>query len=500
MNTPRTLIIGLDGATFDLIKPLALAGHLPALTRIMAQGVHGPLRAWPSMNSEAGWTSLVTGYNSGQHSIYRLVTHAQRDHSRLATAADRKKDPFWCLLSAAGQQVGVINVPLSYPADPVNGFMLSGMHTPSVHSPGFAHPPDLRDELRRQYIDYVICVPNLDDLCHQDPQRALQAAQHMVDARSRVILHLMKTRPWDVLLAVFTVTDVLQHFFWPSEDSPVENDDWIPLRSIYQRIDTFLGDALALIDENTTVLVVSDHGFRPAHFGQECLNQLFAQLDLLHYRQGERPLKSRFLRNLLLYGRQVIPYWLQDPLARAFPRLHGRALHESEFSGIDWSHTQVFARRYGSRVYINLEEREVEGIVPAGEYDPLRQRVQDILSNLTDPATGRRVVRAVHRREDLYHGPYVDQAADLLIEWDSDVLRDSLCYRAAGTSITVQAPKEAGRGRRVTGLHHLRASSSPAVRRSNGGRQWQMPAFTTLPRRSSTCRGTRFLGTWTARY
>jgi len=201
------------------------------------------------------------------------------------------------------------------------------------------------------------------------------------------------------------------------------------------------------------VLVVSDHGFGLAHFGRECLNQLFAQLGLLRYRQGGRRLKSQLLKNLLLFGRKLIPYWLQGPLARDFPRLHGRALHESEFSGVDWSHTQVFSRPYGGQVYINLEGREAEGIVSIEEYDPLRERVRDILLNLTDPTTGRRVVRAAYRREDLYHGPYVEQAADLLIEWDDDVLRDSLCCRVAGKSITVQSPERRGRGKRVSGLH-----------------------------------------------
>ena len=454
MNTPRTLIIGLDGATFTLIEPLIQAGYLPTLARLMTQGIHGYMRTWPNMNSEAGWTSLVTGYNSGQHGIYHLAIRTQHDYTwRLASAADRKKDPFWCLLSAAGQRVGIINVPLSYPADPVNGFMLSGMHTPDIHSPGFAHPPDLLDDLRRQGIDYIIGVLRLADLCRRAPQRALQAAQHLVDVRSRTILYLMKTRPWDVLMAVFAVTDILQHFFWPDKDVSVENDVWTPMRSIYQQIDSFLSEALEIIDENTTVLVVSDHGFGPAYFGKECLSHLFARLGLLRYRQDGPQSKSRWLKNLLPYGRKVVPYWLRSPLKQVLPRLYGRALREVEFPSVDWSHTQVFVRRCGEQIYINLDGREAEGIVPSKEYAPLRERVRDILLNLTDPTTGHHVVRAVHWREDLYHGPYAGQAADMLVEWDYDVLRDSLCYRTAETSIIVQSPKRFDRDRRVAGLH-----------------------------------------------
>lgn len=454
MSTPRTLIIGLDGATFDLIGPWARAGYLPTLAKLMAQGVHSPLPAWPNMNSAAAWSSIVTGYNPGQHGVYYLATYAQRDNRwQPVTAADRKKDPFWRLLSAAGQRVGIINLPITYPADPVNEFMLSGMDTPDVHSPGFAHPPDLRDELRRQGIDYVIDVPNLGVLSKWAPHRLPWPVQQMVDARSRTILHLMKTRPWDVLMAGFVATDRVQHFFWPDEQASVGSTEWTPIRSIYQKIDSFLSDALALIDENTTVLVVSDHGSGPLHFARSALNPLFAQLGLLHYRQGGGWLQSRLLKYLLLYGRQFIPYRLQDPLVRVFPRLHHRALHESVFSGIDWSRTQVFAEQYGGTVRVNLQERQPEGTVSPEDYHPLRERVRDILLNLTDPATGVPVVRAVHRREDIYHGPYLEQAADLLIEWNDEVLRDALCYRAEGEPIIIQAPERIGSAKRLTGGH-----------------------------------------------
>jgi predicted AlkP superfamily phosphohydrolase/phosphomutase len=81
MSTPRLLIIGIDGATFDLVEPWAEAGYLPTLSHLMAEGAHGPLRAWPNMNSAAAWTSMVTGYNPGQHGVYgfgRTVLRGQQ--------------------------------------------------------------------------------------------------------------------------------------------------------------------------------------------------------------------------------------------------------------------------------------------------------------------------------------------------------------------------------------------------------------------------------------
>jgi predicted AlkP superfamily phosphohydrolase/phosphomutase len=456
LNTPRTLIIGLDGATFDLIEPLVRAGYLPTLGRLIAEGVHGPLLAWPNWNSAAAWTSMITGYNPGQHGVHDFgITSSRRGTSwHPITAADRRKDPFWCLLSAAGRRVGIVNVPISYPADTVNGFMLAGMHTPDVHSPGFVYPPGLLDELGRQGIDYVIDVPILADLSDRNRHRLPEMVQQMVHTRARTILYLMQNHPWDVLMAVFVATDRVQHVFWPKGYSPVESADWAPIRNLYQQIDSFLGNSLEFINENTTVLVVSDHGFGPAHSAGRCLNPLFAQLGLLRYRQGGGRLQGRLLEMLLHYGRQMISSRLQDLLIRTLPRLYSRAVSEHKYSGIEWFRTRVFASPYGEVVYVNPQGQKPEGEVPSEDHHPLRERVRDILLNLTDPITGHRLVRAVHWHEDLYHGPYVERAADLLIEWEDEAVRDALCYRAEGEPVIIQASKRNVPGRRWTGGSH----------------------------------------------
>ena len=454
MHKPRTLIIGLDGATFDLIEPWVKIGYLPTFKRLLNQGVYGPLQVWPNMNSASSWSSIVTGYNPGLHGIFSFGDAPPQRGTQWHpnTAADRKKDPFWRLLSAGGQQVGIINVPISYPADPINGFMLAGMDTPGLRSSRFAHPPDLLDELHREGIDYVIDVPNLVVLSQQNPSHLPQSVRHMVEVRSRTIHHLMQTRPWDVMMAVFVAPDRVQHCYWPEEETPVDNPDWTPIRNLYQQIDSFFSDTLERIDENTTVLMVSDHGFGPYRSAIRCLNPLFAQLGLLHYNQGGSRWRGRFLESLLFYGRRIIPHRFQNPLARIFSGLHLRASMEFKFSGIDWSKTQVFADPFGGQIFINLQGREPEGIVTAKEYHSLCEQVRDILSKLTDPKSGVPVVRAVYRPEDFYHGPYSIKAADLVIEWDYGVLRDALCYHGEGEPIIIEVPKK-GVGSRWKGSH-----------------------------------------------
>jgi predicted AlkP superfamily phosphohydrolase/phosphomutase len=455
MKKHRTLIIGLDGATFDLIHPWSQAGHLPTFAKLMARGLHTPLKAWPNLNSAAAWSSIVTGYNPGQHGVFNFVDALPQAGAtwQPSTALARKKDPFWRFLSAAGKNVGVINVPITYPADPVNGFMLSGMDTPDLRSPGFVHPPELLDEIQRQGIDYVIDVPRLQFLEQRDPHQVPRPIQRMMEGHSRAMLHLMKTHPWDTLMAVLVVTDRVQHFCWPAEGISFDKPDWTPILSIYKQIDSFLSKALELLDENTTVLVISDHGFGPFRLARRCLNQLFAQLGLLGYRSGTTRLTNKFLERILVYGRKTIPLSLQKSLAKTFSGLHRRAIHEHELSSIDWSRTKVFYSPHMGTLTINLKGREPEGIVLAKDYDPLRKEIQGILLNVKDPVSERQIIKAVHRREDIFHGPYLEKAPDLVIEWNFEVARNSLCYPGGKEPFIIHPPKRFDAGERWTGDH-----------------------------------------------
>lgn len=470
MSRPRTLIIGLDGATFDLITPWAQAGYLPHLSKLMEDGTYGPLPAWPNMNSAAAWSSIITGCNPGQHGVYDFGSAAPQRGLKWhpTTAADRRKDPFWRLLSTAGQTVGVINVPISYPADTVNGFMVSGMDTPDVYSPGFTHPPGLYDQLRHAGINYVIDVSNLRELSRREPDQIPPSIKQMVETRTRTLLYLMKAYPWDMVMAVFVATDRMQHYYWPNEPVSDEHSGWTPLRQLYQQIDAHIGEVLKHIDANTTVLVLSDHGFGPLRPTQGGLNALLARLGFLRYRQGGNRLAGKLLNQLLLLGRRYLPPRMQLRLAQALPTVHRQAVTENAYGDIEWSQTRVFADPFRGQVYINLQGRQPEGIVPVQDYERLREEVREILLKLADPISGRSLVRNVHRREDLYHGPYMERAADLKIEWDEAAPGNGLGYHANGQSIIIKPPSHGGSGPGWYGIHYsegILIASGPSIKR-----------------------------------
>jgi predicted AlkP superfamily phosphohydrolase/phosphomutase len=398
---------------------------------------------------------MITGYNSGQHGIYHFADAIMRRGASWhpVTGADRKKDPFWRILSAAGQQVGVINVPITYPADKVNGFVLAGMDTPGIHSPGFAHPPELREELKQHGIDYRIDVANLGPASNRDPHRLPNSVEQMIDARGRAILHLMRTRAWEALMAVFVATDRVQHYFWPADLEAVDDREWTPIRRVYQQIDSILGQVLEAAGAETTILLVSDHGFGPERRVKGLLNKLLEEAGLLKSRKRQTGLTGRVLRQLLVTGRLVIPEAFQDRLARAMPGLHLRAVNEHRFSGIDWPATRAFAGPHGGRVWLNLEGREQEGIVAKSDYDKVREEVRSLLLSITDEASGSPVVTAVHRREEIYRGPYRDAAADLLIRWNYETLGDTLCVNANGHRIVIRSEGATGSFNKWSGTH-----------------------------------------------
>lgn len=442
MNTPRTIIIGLDGATFDVLDPLMRGGYLPTLERLMREGARATLNAFPNMNSAAAWSSLVTGYNAGEHGIFHFDANWYRlsqkgIKTRPTIGADRRRDAFWNILSRAGQRVGVMNVPISYPAEELNGFMLAGMDAPGTHSKGFCYPPSLYQELLTQNIPYEIDTLNLARLAQQHPYELPTQIKNMTAARAEALLYLMDKYACDVVMGVFVATDRVQHFFWHVEE-PLRSEAWKPLRELYQQLDSVLAHLVARMDDQTNLLIVSDHGFGRKRSALHSLNQLFGRWGWLHYGAFTADVGGTLLAQLLRQGRRFIPASLQYPLTRLFPALHWRALTAGGFSQIDWAHTKLFADPDGWGVYVNLQGREPEGIVPPTEYETLRQAARAQLLALRDGKTGRPIIRGVHDCERMFHGPYMEHAPDLMIEWDFETVGDSFAYDFNGEQVIVE--------------------------------------------------------------
>lgn len=127
----RVLVIGIDGATFDLIGPWAAGGQLPYLAQLMVEGVHGPLESTLPPVTSPAWPSFATGKNPGKHSVFDFIRPLGGQFD-LVNATSIKARTLWQILSDAGRRVGVVNVPVTYPPAPLNGFIVSGLPSPKT--------------------------------------------------------------------------------------------------------------------------------------------------------------------------------------------------------------------------------------------------------------------------------------------------------------------------------------------------------------------------------
>ena len=430
----RLLIIGLDGATFDLIRPWATAGKLPNIARLMRGGSSAPLRSVPNQNSAPAWSSFATGKNPGKHGIFYFDERIEGTYNkRYLNGGFRQGESWWSLASQAGKVVGVVNVPMSYPAEKVNGVMLAGLDAPGVDSPGFSHPPELIDELQQNVGDYIIepGIPSYMKMRRRD--LAEQAIFDAADKRAAYTRYLMSSRAWDVFHVTFTAPDASHHFFW--RDMDLAHPEYNPVEAVrygdtvervYERMDQIVGELTALAPD-ATVMLMSDHGGGFNQRGAEYLNDWLASIGLLHYLDsgGQRPSLPARGKKLamapLKWGyNQVdrrLPRDAKLKLVRLLPGVRERMEMALTFGNIDWTRTKAYA--YGARddLWINLQGREPGGIVPPEQYEALRDEIIEKLHASRDVLDHEPVLEEAIKREDVYHGPNLHKSPDIIIRW-----------------------------------------------------------------------------------
>lgn len=472
----RVVVIGLDGATFDLITPWVRAGKLPTLARLLDESTAAPLESVLHPFTAQAWSSMVTGANQGKHRIFDFWERDFHTYGfRLTNASFRSLPALWTLLSQAGRHVIVLNVPMTFPPEAVNGVLVSGWDTPGMGA-AFTYPLELKAELTAlaNGQPYVI-VP--DDWKYSTAQRAdkvLSELQREIDVRFAVVTNLMQREPWDLCFFVVSALDGAAHFLWKYHDPAhplydaqglAEHFTEDPLLQVYQRADQRLGEFLQTLPPDVYVLVVSDHGEGPLEDIEIHLNLWLAEQGLLTLHAAGSPRSPRRMAKWLaaqaverskhaLYGR--VSFSTLSRLRHLWPdRFRTTLGEESFFPGIDWSSTLAYSEEVRGNIWINLRGRDPHGIVEPGElYESLRTRIIETLPALRDPHTGQQLIKRVWRREERFSGPYVERFPDLVVEAAyPDLFRPRGAYQ--GTAPVRHLSVEEMQGRRVTGCHRL---------------------------------------------
>ena len=278
----KVLIVGWDGATFDVIHPLLAKGKLPNLARLMQTGAWGTLHSIIPPVTPGAWTSFFTGKNPGKHGIYDFQDLDPTTYQFTPVRTDRHREKtLWQLLGEQGLRSIILDVPYTYPPQPLNGWMLTGYGSPRTPDTVLTYPPTLAEQLPPELREEIrLAQPT--HRFDRSPAFVAECAQIMA-GRQKLLHHLITQEAWDLFMVVFSITDNLAHVFWTYYDPAHPNfhkSEALAYReaflNAYITCDQLLGELMDRAGPDTITLVISDHGFgsvRPRQYMQQRLMQ-----------------------------------------------------------------------------------------------------------------------------------------------------------------------------------------------------------------------------------
>lgn len=415
----KVLVIGLDGATFDNLKPWIKEGKLPNFSNIMKNGFHAPLKSTVPHITLPAWTSLFTGKTPGKHGIFDFIKIRPDYETQIFTLRDVNAKAVWKMLSEAGRKVCVINVPMTYPPEKVNGCMISGAPCLTFDEDS-TYPKALWMEVSKEVPDYKILETGGFGQ-FRDSERLMDEIHTATESRAKAVRYLIEKKEWDFFMVVFFACDIIQHAFWKYMDAahPAHTPEGARkygnvLLAYYQKIDSLIGDILGRVDQNTTIMIVSDHGGGPLYKGV-FINNWLMEKNLLKLKETDAA------RNMLIEIRRKFNKLLfrYDSVKKINKLVPGRIKKKFSLSSmnIDWTKTKISLLTPGGQaLVINKKGKYENGIVePGKEYEDLRDFVMSELQKLEDPETGKKIINKVCKREEIHSGPLVKNASDLYI-------------------------------------------------------------------------------------
>ena len=426
----KVFVLGLDGATWDLLAPLMEVGELPNLARLSAEGASGTLSSVFPPLSPVAWTGVMTGKNSGKHGVFEFLEYEHDPlGGRVNSSRAIRADLVWEIAGRFGKRTVAGGVPLSYPPRPAPGFYLGDFLSP----PGaadFASDPALLAELERAlgepYRPWSTAVHD----GGREPE-VLADLTAFLEQHLRAVQFLMGRVPWDLFLFDLMATDRIQHELWHAWDPGhrvARGRDLSGVRAgfvdFWRRLDRGIGEIEAALPADTALILMSDHGFGPIEW--------YVNFNVWLLDQGLLALKDSFYvrQKHWFYRRGVTPEWFYGVMARLglaesrVGRFRGGQLGwvdrlaDAIFLSrrhIDWSRTRAYAQGNFGQIFLNIKGRQPQGCVAPEDVRPLLEDLKARLRELRHPETGAPLVERVYERDELYAGPFTHRAPDLTV-------------------------------------------------------------------------------------
>ncbi len=433
-DTPKAhkaVIIGWDGATFDLMDPWIKEGKLPNIARFMKEGTSGKLQSTVPYFTYPAWTSFLTGKNPGKHGVFDFTERVPGTHGIQFVNAKRvRSKTVWSLLSSSGKRVACMGVPVSYPPESINGALICGFDAPGAASEAdqtSMHPPELLNELRENVGPYITSANIMGLMSEDKHEEALKEILSVIDQKAKTALYLLNREAWDVFMVLFGESDLIGHHFWRFTDpnSPLYTKSSSRMVSnaifeVYKRLDDWLPKILEACPADSIKIICSDHGFGGSGDHVLYMNKWLADNGFLAFRGGgpKAGLKMRIINKAKFWGLRFLPPKVKAYIFRRKQGIANKMESYLRFGGIDWSKTRAFSEElpYLQTIWINVKDREPSGVVEAGsQYDQVVAELKKKLQDWTDPITGEKVVTQFIHRDDVYEGDYKERSPDVLL-------------------------------------------------------------------------------------
>lgn len=414
----KVVVLGLDGFNPDLVD--RWRDDLPNLSALMRDGAYGRIRSTVPPITPQAWTCAQCGKNPGQYGFWDFTYRSDFSYGEpnLINSQGVKVATLYKILPRRGKRAAIINVPVTFPPPRIpDGYSISSFMTPDVEGQ-FTQPAELKQEITELVGEYIIdaSTPEL-NFRKMDKDAVLKRIYDMDTQRFKILKHFIKTKNCDYIFCVVMGTDRMPHLFYRYFDE--KHVRYTPdskyntaLHDHYVFCDQNLGEVRALLDEDTALVLHSDHSVQRLD-GRVCLNDWLVE-------EGYMKLKE--------------PITELTPLRKAVDK-------------IDWANTMAFATGYTGQLYLNVKGREAQGAVDPADYDKVLDELRERLLAVTSPE-GKKLDTTVFKRDDIHHGKYAQFGPDLFVffddcRWNID---EQLGHDSLYSYDTTKGPDDGGHG------------------------------------------------------
>ncbi|MGC1120993.1 MAG: alkaline phosphatase family protein [Candidatus Methanofastidiosia archaeon] len=390
------IVLGIDGADFEVIQYLVSRGDLKHFQKLMSDGVFGPLKSTIPPFTAPAWTSFFTGVHPEKHGIHDFVSRNPDTYDlALVSSRDRRVAPLWSIISERNKRVAVVNIPMTYPPEALNGIMISGFPFSSQRDRDITFPLTLLRELEGEYGSYELREANIIGIEYEEKKTKWNISTY-VEAMKKVFdisLHLMYKEPFDCFITEIQELDPVQHEFWCFWDDIVDfhvhkENLGRAVPRIYAEIDLLLGKMMDSMNEKCTLFVISDHGFGRVGL-KTPLNNWLLQNGFLRSRQSNylskiSPILGRKAFAILMkkVGLGKLARYAPESLLYLFSKWLSMRERSIDSADIEWSQTKAYSLGYPQYIYINLKGREPQGIVDENHYSTVVGEIQEGLRKI----------------------------------------------------------------------------------------------------------------------